>query len=92
MALIEYGVTTCPLCGQVISAEEEVIATSHFIPDESDGLWRFSDAAMHRKCFLAWPRRGDFVAKFNREMAKRPRPDGSREQMKSDGTVVSVPA
>jgi hypothetical protein len=73
-------------------AEDGVVTTSHFILDETDSLWKYPDAAMHRRCFLAWPARGDFVAAFNHEMAKRPRPDGNREQMEPDGRVVSVPA
>jgi hypothetical protein len=73
-------------------AEDGVVTTSHFILDETDSLWKYPDAAMHRRCFLAWPARGEFVAKFNHEMARRPRRDGSTEQMESDGSVVWIPA
>ena len=66
MAIILRGKTECSICCNVIEGEDDIIATSHFIGDERDPLWPFSDSAMHRFCFLAWDHRAEFVAKFNR--------------------------
>lgn len=33
-----------------------------------DPLWRYAGRALHRRCFLAWPRREEFVRKFNAVM------------------------
>ena len=44
---------------------EELVATSAFIENDAHPLFRYSDAAMHRICFLEWPDRTSFVAEFN---------------------------
>jgi len=64
MALIEYGMTLCSLCGQPINSWEEWIAFPHFIEDEEDPLWPYSDAVFHRSCFESWPHREEFLARF----------------------------
>jgi hypothetical protein len=53
LALVLIGKSRCALCDLVIE-NDQFIATSHFIADTTDPLWRFSDAAMHQSCFLAW--------------------------------------
>jgi hypothetical protein len=68
---------------------DNIIATSHFIGDEHDPLWRFSDSAMHRSCFLAWDHRAEFVAKFNRTVEGLTFVNGTCHHMESDG-VISV--
>src|SRR4051812_9551804 len=57
MALIIRGKTECPLCREVIAADDDIVATSHFIADPRDSLWQYSDAAFHRRCFASWERR-----------------------------------
>ena len=42
------------------------MTTPDFLADEADPFWRFSDASMHRACFLVWDRRKAFVARYNR--------------------------
>ncbi|MBC7228644.1 MAG: hypothetical protein H5T61_15665 [Thermoflexales bacterium] len=64
MALIEYGVTLCPLCGEPINTPEECISFPHFIEDRGDPFWQYSDAAFHKKCFESWPNKLEFIARF----------------------------
>ena len=68
MALFSPGVSRCPLCGGVLHHEDDRVATTHFIGDASDPFYRFSDASMHRACFLKWDRRREFVRKHNSVM------------------------
>ena len=64
MALLFRGKTECPLCCKVIAKDDEVVGTTHFIADQTDPLWKFSDAAFHRKCFDAWEHRYEFLARY----------------------------
>jgi len=80
MALILRGKTECALCNIVIKDNDEVVATSHFITNKEDPLWRFSDAAMHKMCFLEWDQKELFVEKFNRTVGYH--------HMNSDGSIV----
>jgi hypothetical protein len=64
MALLLPGKTTCPLCGEVIGPDDSVVGTTHFIADESDPLWRYSDAAFHRNCFERWEHRAEFETRY----------------------------
>ena len=89
MALIVYGASECPLCDAVLSEGDDIIGTSHFIADESDPLWSFSDAAMHRACFLTWPLRESFVARYNKTMGVITWGNGTYHDMQPDGTIVS---
>ena len=88
MALIFRGKSECPLCGNVIMDGDEIVATSHFIADSNDPLWQFSDAGMHRSCFLTWDQREAFVAKFNRLVSGITLANGTYHQMESDGTIA----
>ena len=87
VALIFPGKTECSLCGNVIMAGDEIVATSHFIADRNDPLWRFSDSAMHRSCFLTWDQREAFVAKFNERVGPITFGNGTYHHMDSDGTI-----
>jgi hypothetical protein len=82
MALFDPGFSTCALCGRVLNEDDDLVATSHFITDETDPLWRYSDALMHRACFLVWESRQDFVDKYNAEAV---------DQMLADGTLKPKP-
>lgn len=64
MALILPG-SRCALCEQVLEAADEVLATTAFIEDRDHPFWKYSDAAMHQRCFMAWPEREGFIACFN---------------------------
>jgi hypothetical protein len=93
MALIFDG-TKCAICGREIDIhrKESFVATTHFISDSSDPLWRFSDAVMHYKCFQAWPHRDEFVRKYNSTIGQMVWGNGTRHLMHADGRVESVPA
>ena len=88
MALIFLGKTPCALCGKVLETGEDLVSTSHFIGDQKDPLYRYSDAAMHRPCFLGWPQRAAFVEKFNAAVARQVAGNGTRHRMELDGTIV----
>jgi hypothetical protein len=88
VALIFRGKTECSLCGNVIMAGDEIVATSHFIGDSNDPLWRFSDSAMHRGCFLTWDQRAAFVAKYNRLVGGITFGNGTFHQMEPDGSIA----
>jgi hypothetical protein len=86
VAIIIRGKTTCSICRAVLANDDDIVATPHFIHDESHKLWRFSDSAMHRSCFLAWPEAGAFRAAFNQIwptlVPRHPR------EMLDDGSIV----
>ena len=66
MTLLLRGKTECPLCGEVIGKDDEVVGTTHFIADQKDPLWQFSDAAFHKSCFEAWEHRDEFLARYEK--------------------------
>ena len=70
MALIFRGKTECSICGAVIDKDSEIVATTHFISDSNDPLWRFADSAMHKSCFLNWQHRQDFINRYNESIGK----------------------
>lgn len=41
--------TTCALCAEPLTLP--FFSTSHFIGEESDQFWRYSDASMHWDCY-----------------------------------------
>jgi hypothetical protein len=69
VALIFRGRSRCSICGEVLGHEDDIVATTHFIADKSDPLWPFSDSAMHRACFEAWPHRDEFAARYEAVMS-----------------------
>src|ERR1041385_6740900 len=92
MALIFRGKSKCALCGEVIAVDDALVATSHFIADQSDSLWRYSDAAFHKRCFLAWERRAEFVRRYNDKMSGYVWGNGKRHHMDDEGFIHSIPA
>jgi hypothetical protein len=90
MALILHGASECPICGEVIGHNDDIVATPHFIADSDDPLWEFSDAAMHKRCFLGWELRGTFVSRFNTESGSITWGNGTRHQMQPDGSILSL--
>jgi len=88
LALILRGKTPCSICGDVINDGDVVVATSHFIGDKDDPLWRFSDSGMHRDCFLSWPLREDFVLKYNAAVGDFTAENGTYHRMEADGYIT----
>jgi hypothetical protein len=88
MALIILGATRCALCELVFGEGDDIVATSHFIADKTDPLWKYSDAGIHRRCFLAWGSRATFVEKFNATWGQEIWGNGTRHRMELDGTIV----
>ncbi|QEL16437.1 hypothetical protein PX52LOC_03391 [Limnoglobus roseus] len=85
MALIFRGCSRCSICGEVIGHHDEIVATTHFIADKADPLWRFSDSGMHRACYQSWPHRDEFRARYEAVMGDRPQWSGRAES----GSVFS---
>lgn len=52
-------IAECPLCG--VALDDPIFSTSHFIGDPNHKLWRFSDAAMHRRCYVEWDYQSEFA-------------------------------
>jgi hypothetical protein len=92
MALVIRGKSTCAVCGEVLQKEDRVVATSHFIGDSKDPLFRFSDAAFHQKCFDRWKEKEEFVRRFNSVATKSPFGNGLRHFMGDDGAIVAIEA
>lgn len=67
------------------------MGTSHFIADKGDPLWKYSDAAFHKACFISWEKRAEFVRKFNSTAESFVFGDGKHRQMLQDGSIISVP-
>jgi len=63
MALIIGGKSTCSICNHILEDGEDLVATTHFIADKTDPLWRYLDSAIHRSCFLSWEHRLKFIEK-----------------------------
>ena len=87
VALILLGKTECSICGVVINKGDDIIATTHFIADQDDPLWRFSDSAMHRSCFLGWDQRQAFVRKYNETTGAITWGNGTYHRMEDDGHI-----
>lgn len=88
MDRIRAGRAHCALCGDVIRPAEDAFVTPDFLADDADLLWRFSDAAVHRACFLVWDRRKAFVARYNRLALRLAAPNGSYLHLTSEGELV----
>lgn len=91
MALIYDGML-CAICAQPLDTNGQMVATTHFIGDENDRLWRYSDAAMHYDCFQAWEHRAEFIEKYNGTIGRTVWGNGTRHHMQHDGIVTSIPA
>jgi hypothetical protein len=84
MAILILGKSRCALCNQVLASAEGTVTTSPFIADRAHPLFRYSDAAMHKLCFLEWPSRHDFVRLFNEAHQTR---TGERRYMNGAGEI-----
>jgi len=72
MALLITGKSLCALCGEVIAKGDRAVGTSHFIGNPADPFFRYSDAPFHERCFDAWDKREEFLARYE-EAKKRVR-------------------
>jgi hypothetical protein len=88
MDRIAAGTAYCALCGAAIRPDEDALITPDFLADATDPLWRFTDAPMHRVCFLVWDQRKVFIARFNAIARRLVAPDGSYSQLTSEGELV----
>lgn len=52
----------CALCAQPLSTP--MFSTTHFIGEESDEFWPYSDTSMHWHCYAAWPKQPRFAARW----------------------------
>ena len=50
--------------------------------------WKYSDAAMHRRCFVAWDHRAAFVAKYNATVGQVVWGNGTRQRIELDGRII----
>lgn len=92
MALIFIGRSKCAICDSTIESADGCVATSPFVTDPDDPLWRFSDAVMHRRCFLGCADRESIVRRFNQAKSSCILPDGSHHEMTPEGEIVVVTA
>ena len=85
------GTATCALCHQSIDPDADAVVTPDFLADETDPFFRFSDATMHRACFIVWDKRKLFIAHLNRIARHLVAEDGTYPQMTSEGDLVQRP-
>jgi hypothetical protein len=90
MAIIIRDKTQCALCAEILGADDDVVSTSHFIADSADPLWKYSDAGMHRSCFLDWSDRERFVDQINSTVGQTVWRNGTSHRMAADGTINVV--
>jgi hypothetical protein len=60
MAIVLPGVSACPICGRVVTIDDELFGTSGIYPVPSH-LFGYCDVAMHWDCYGAWPHREEFA-------------------------------
>lgn len=70
MALLALGVSRCSICREVLHPGQAIVATTHFIGDPADHLWRFSDSGMHAACFEGWEHRDEFAARYHAALGR----------------------
>jgi len=90
MALI-FDQSECAICGELLGKPARIVATTHFIGDPRDPLWRFSDAAMHYECFQKWPDREEFIRKYNSTVGQMVWGNSTRHIMRPDGIIEVIP-
>ena len=60
MALIMFGMSGCPICGETLDGPPVFATSGVFLPD-GDPLQDCCDAGMHWDCYAAWPHRPRFA-------------------------------
>lgn len=66
MAMIFLGKSECPLCGQLLVEEDEIIALPA-ISDTLHSLYRFFDTGFHKVCFDNWDKKLEVQAILEKE-------------------------
>ena len=92
MALILRGKSRCAICGAVLKTGDSIVATTAFISDETDPLWRYSDAGMHSECFVRWEHREEFVRRFNATVGTKVWGSGMKHRMDESGQIIGESA
>ena len=64
MALYNPGFTKCPICNQIVGESQKRTGFTHFIEDDKDPLWRFSDAVFHYDCFMKWECKEEYLKRY----------------------------
>ena len=88
MEKISGGTAVCALCHEALRPDADAVVTPDFLADDTDSFYPYSDAVMHRACFIVWDRRKAFIAHFNRIAQRFAAEDGSRVQMTGEGDLV----
>lgn len=70
MAILFLGASRCSICKELLVQGQTIIATTHFIADTADPLWRFSDSGMHEACFAGWEHRNEFAARYHTALGR----------------------
>ena len=70
MALLIWGASRCSICHEVLVQGQPIVATTHFIANPADPLWRFSDSGMHAACFAEWEYRDEFAARYHAALGR----------------------
>ncbi len=78
MAIIIRGKTRCSLCSRVLAAGEEIVGFSACL-EPGHPLWQYSDSAMHRSCYEAWPEHDTFGRLHQEALAKSQSPAAVEE-------------
>lgn len=65
MAFWIPGMSTCTHCGVVLQPDDEVVLLPPAWLEATDPMTNFREASFHRKCWLTWPLRQQFVARVN---------------------------
>src|ERR1022692_1019287 len=91
MALIARGKSKCALCGEVVAVDDALVATSHFIADQTDSLGLSSDAPFHKRCFVSWERREEFIRRYNETMSGHVFGNRKRHHMDDEGFIHLIP-
>jgi hypothetical protein len=88
MGRVEAGTALCALCREAIQPGADAVVTPDLLADEADPFFRFSDASMHRVCFVHWEWRKAFVTHFNRVARRLLAGEGGYPQMTAEGELV----
>lgn len=86
MAIYVEGMK-CSICGEKLDGDQDTIGTPHFIHDESNHLWRYSDLVMHKVCFMNWEFRQEFRELFNSLMPSLNVNSNLKHYMSEDGSI-----
>ena len=73
---IIFNKSKCGICGNVIKKEKDIVGFPHYVGDENDPLFYFSDGGFHEACFLSHPLKDRVLAakkKYDEEIHLPPK-------------------